>query len=50
MSSIKMAIYTYKLLLVTYLIWFHGDDGTECKDKWMDILHVQVISGYSVRY
>lgn len=34
----------------THLIWFHWNNGAQCKDEWMDILHVKVVSGNSIRY
>ena len=34
----------------SYLIRVHGDDGTESKDEWVDVLHVEVIGGHSIRH
>ena len=36
--------------LPQHLIWFHGNDGAQCKDERMDILHIQIVGGDCVRY
>ena len=33
----------------THLIWFHWNNGAQCEDEWMDVLHVKVVSGNSIR-
>lgn len=32
-----------------YLICLHGNNGAQCKDKWMDIFHVKVVSCNCIR-
>lgn len=34
----------------THLIWLHWNNGAQCKDEWVDILHVKVVSGDSIGY
>ena len=36
--------------LPQYLVWLHRDDGAQGKDERVDILHVEVVGGYGVRY
>ncbi len=32
------------------LVWLHGDDGAEGKDERVNVLHVEIVGGYSVGY